>query len=64
MKRITKKDIVNGFKWCDQCLLNNKKVIATYKDYGSKYCEEHKYLIYDPTNEHLTEADYKSWMKL
>lgn len=60
MKRITNKDIRNGFKWCDFCM--PEKVPALYKKYGKKACERHKKrLILD---EHMTEADHQTWGRL
>ena len=59
MKKITQKDIKNGFKWCDWC---KNKNLAIYKYYGSKACEEHKHKL--KIDDRMTEADYQTWDRL
>lgn len=68
LKHITAKDIHNGYKWCDRCLWEGKKVLAVYKAYGTKVCEEHAQVYNDELKTEFsgdyTEADYQSWKKL
>lgn len=39
MKKITSKNIKDGYKWCDYC---KEKVLAVHKSHMHKACEYHK----------------------
>ena len=62
MKRISQKDIKNGFKWCDYCIVQGVKTEAIYKSHGKKCCEFHKpSLDAFITDDNMTEADNQTW---
>jgi len=59
VKRISQKDIKNGFKWCDICLNWGEKILAIYKSHGKKCCEKHlKDLERELSDDSMTQADY------
>ncbi len=66
MKRITQKERQKaGNIYCIQCKKKGKKVNAVYRpsgDFRNTVCEEHKELIKE--NNHLTGADYQTWMRI
>lgn len=71
MRKVKKKEREKaGNIYCDHC--KPKKVDAVWRKCGFAYhekldfaCDKHKNLIkISVENDHLTEADYQTWMKL
>ena len=66
MKRITKDMIERGgWRYCCECKKLGPRVKAHWTQGGRDYCDAHKDKPAPSLNaEHLSEADYQTWMRL
>lgn len=63
IRKIRKKERDNGMKYCSFC--KPARVDAIWRDSSTDFaCTMHKDNLYEETEQHLTEADYQTWMNL